>query len=54
MNSSRQDIINVITSLGYTLYKNIDDDYVFLPNIQKNIPSLPKKTMKNNFSMAFT
>ena len=55
MFSSRQDIINIIISLGYTLDKIIDDvDYVFLPNIQKNIPSLPKKTMKNNFSMAFT
>jgi len=31
--SSRQDIINVIVSLGYTLDKIIDDvDYVFLPN----------------------
>ena len=55
MFSSRQDIIDVIISLGYTIYKIIDDvDYVFLPNIPKNIPSLPKKTMKNNFRMAFT
>ena len=55
MFSSRQDIIDVIISLGYTIYKIIDDvDYVFLPNIPKNIPSLPKKTMKNNFSIAFT
>ena len=55
MFSSRQDIINVIISLGYTLDKIIDDvDYVFLPNIPKNIPSLPKKSVKNNFRMAFT
>jgi FkbM family methyltransferase len=52
MFSSRQDIIDVITSLGYTLYKIIDDvDYVFLPNVTKNIP---KKTIKDNFLMAFT
>ena len=52
MFSSRQDIIDVIISLGYTLYKIIDDvDYVFLPNVPKNIP---KKTIKDNFLMAFT
>jgi FkbM family methyltransferase len=51
MNSSRQDIINVITSLGYTLYKNIDDDYVFLPN--RLLDNRPKKSVKNNFRMAF-
>jgi len=27
---------------------------VFLPNMIKNIPSLPKKSVKNNFSIAFT
>jgi hypothetical protein len=52
MFSSRQDIIDVIISLGYTLYKIIDDvDYVFLSNVPKNIP---KKTIKDNFRMAFT
>jgi len=55
MFSSRQDIINVIISLGYTIYKIIDDvDYVFLPNMPKNIPRLPKKSVKNNFLMSFS
>lgn len=54
MFSSKQDIINIIVSLGYTLHKNIEDDYVFLPNMPKNIPTLPKKSVKNNFSMSFT
>ena len=52
MLSSRQDIINVITSLGYTLYKNIDDDYVFLPN--RLLDNTPKKSVKNNFRMSFS
>jgi hypothetical protein len=52
MFSSRQDIINVITSLGYTLYKNIDDDYVFLPN--RLLDNTPKKSIKNNFLMSFS
>ena len=50
--SSRQDIINVIISLGYTLYKNIDDDYVFLPN--RLLDNTPKKSVKNNFLMSFS
>jgi hypothetical protein len=52
MFSSRQDIINIITSLGYTLYKNIEDDYVFLPN--KILENTPKKSVKNNFLMSFS
>lgn len=52
MFSSRQDIIDVITSLGYTLYKNIDDDYVFLPN--RLLDNTPKKSVKNNFRMSFS
>ena len=52
MFSSRQDIINVITSLGYTLYKNIVDDYVFLPN--RLLDNTPKKSVKNNFRMSFS
>jgi hypothetical protein len=52
MLSSRQDIINVITSLGYTLYKNIDDDYVFLPN--RLLYNTPKRSVKNNFCMSFS
>ena len=52
MFSSRQDIINIIISLGYTLYKNIDDDYVFLPN--RLLDNTPKKSVKNNFLMSFS
>lgn len=33
MLTSREDIINYILNLGYKLYKNIDDDFVFLNNI---------------------
>lgn len=29
---SREGVINRIIELGYTLYKNIKDDYIFLPN----------------------
>lgn len=53
MFSSRQDIINVIVSLGYMLYKIIDDvDYVFLPN--SLLGNTPKKSVKNNFRMSFS
>jgi FkbM family methyltransferase len=51
MISTRQDIINVITSLGYTLYKNINDDYVFLPN--ELLTNTPKKPIRNNYRMSF-
>jgi hypothetical protein len=29
---SREGVINHIIELGYTFYKNIDDDFIFLPN----------------------
>jgi hypothetical protein len=42
--SSRQDIINVIISLGLTIY-------FYLTKLEKNIPN---KYIKNDFSMSFT
>jgi len=32
LKTSRDDIINYIVDIGYILYKNIDDDFIFLPN----------------------
>ena len=51
MFSSREDIINIIISLGYTLHKKIDDDYVFLPN--RFLESIPNKVIINKFHMSF-